>query len=759
MPYLLVERLLRQTRFAVRSYLKTPGLTITILITLALGLGASLASFSLVDALLLRQIGAARPDELVRIAAAASDGEELLPITSTMRESIARLPAFAGVCGLNTPGRVVRVGDRMEIESLLHVSGDCFNVLGVTARLGRLLTAEDDRAANPVVVATYDFWQRALGGTADVLGRTVEIEGRPYTIVGVAEQAFRGLSTIFPAALVVPINTARGGAAASGPYWNEVVARLARGVSIEQARAQFDAVWPALKADVGVRGKSPASVPTRFATTRPFVGGISTGLDNVRRPLFGQPLLLTLGLSVVMLGICGANVANLLAARALTRRREQAMRLALGASRGDLLSQSVIEALLPVASGALLAVPLADVVATSLVGLLQASYIGLDVAVAWDRHGGLFLVCAVVLLTMLVWFVQRAGDGTRGGQSLAEALHASARSSGASRRGRRQLVAAQIALTVLLVCGAGAFGRTLLQYYSVDPGFIVDAGLAASLRPLPGGAGRPGGGNEGGAYYDDLLQRIGAIPGVRAASLTTWVPMGGPSTGEEVERIPAVPEATAAAVSWLVSDRFFESAGIALKEGRTFTRMPALADTATVAAVRSAILSESLAKRLFPHGGAVGGRVRYGSDPRRQDLPHHRCRVGRAARQAARRADADPLSQLLGGCACAAVADSARARDRRTSRTPHRRRRGGRARGRTGISAVDQNDRRAAWDGVVARAPAGGNVRDVRPRGTRDCRRRALRPLEPLRREPAHGDWHPARHRCGRPRHHASVDW
>jgi hypothetical protein len=221
----IVERLRYDLRWAARSCTKTPGLTLTIVVTVALGVGASLASFSLVNTLLLRPIGGVvRPGELVRIAAADAE-DYLLPVTSVMRESLGQLPAFTGVCGVNTPGGAVTLGDRVASVGLLHFSGGCFDVLGVKPRLGRLLTAEDDRGRTPVAVATDDFWRRDLGGTPDVLGRTIDIGGHSFTIVGVAEPAFRGLSTAFPSSLVVPISAARR--TSPDVYWSEVVARRA----------------------------------------------------------------------------------------------------------------------------------------------------------------------------------------------------------------------------------------------------------------------------------------------------------------------------------------------------------------------------------------------------------------------------------------------------------------------------------------------------------------------------------------------------
>lgn len=611
----MIARLIFNVRWAFRSYLRTPGLTITLLLTLALGVGATLATFSLVDALLLRSLGGVvHPNELVRIAA-ADDRNELLRVTSMMRDSIREMPAFAGVCGVNTPGGVVTIGDRVAFEGLLQVSGDCFGVLGAKPLLGRLLTPDDERGRTPVAVITYDFWRREFGGSADVLGQALGIDGAPFTIVGVTEPAFRGLSTAFPPSVMVPITaTLRS---SSGLYWTDVVARRAPGVSVEQARLQVESAWPRLKESSGLTPKTSAATRQRLEASRAFVADMSTGIETTLRPKFEQPLLLTFGLSVLMLGICCANVANLLSARSLARRSERAMRAALGASPGVLWSQSVIEVLIPVLAGVLLAIPLAHVLTVVLVDVLRTSYLELQMSAMWDSRVALFLAAIVVLITFTTGLIHLVS--ARREWSLADALRASARTTtGRYGRTRRLLVVAQIAVSVVLVGSAGRFVRTLEKYYEVDPGFAVNSAMATLLLPVPGASPAADGG-----YYEELLTRLEAVPGVRAASVATWMPLGA-AFSDNVERIPsAAGETPTSAAIWSVSDRFFESMGIALKEGQTFTRTNRPRGSAAAApdrpggennSGRTAILSESLAKSLFPGTNAIGGRVRVGAD-------------------------------------------------------------------------------------------------------------------------------------------------
>lgn len=605
----MISRLFNDVRWAFRSYVRTPGLTITLLLTLMLGAAATLATFSLVDALLLRPLGGVvHPEELVRIAP-ADDRNELMRVTSVMRDSIRQLPAFAGVCGVNTPGGVVTAGDRVSFEGLLHVSGDCFTVLGARPVLGRTLTPDDERAKAPVAVITYDFWRREFGGSNDVVGQSLGIEGTPFTIVGVTEPAFRGLSTAFPSSVMIPI-TATG--RSSALYWSDVVARRAPGVSLEQARAQLETAWPQLKAGAGLTPKTSAATRQRFEGSRPFVAGMSTGIETVLRPKFERPLLLTFGLSVLMLVICCANVANLLAARSLARRSERAMRAALGASSGALLRQYVIEVTIPVVAGVLLAVPLAYALTVILINVLQTSYLELQFSAMWDTRVVLFLGAIVLVVTSATCLMHLFS--VRRQRSLADALRSTARTTtGRYGQMRRAMVVAQIALCVVLVGSAARFVRTLENYYQVDPGFAVDSALAALLLPVPG---TPS--TNSGSYYDDLLRRVEAVPGVKSASVANWVPWGA-SFKDKVQRIPSTETATSAAI-WSVSDRFFDSMGIEFKEGSPFRRTSRPGSTAEAPAgaesdaARTAILSESLAKSLFPDGTAIGAKVRVGAE-------------------------------------------------------------------------------------------------------------------------------------------------
>ena len=589
-----------------------------------LGAAATLATFSLVDALLLRPLGGvANPEELVRLAP-SDDQNELMRVTSVMRESIRELPAFAGVCGVNTPGGVVTAGDSVSFEGLLHVSGDCFTVLGTRPMLGRLLTPDDERSRTPAAVITYDFWRREFGGSNDVLGRSIGIEGTPFTIVGVTEPAFRGLSTAFPSSILIPITAL--GRASSTLYWSDVVARRAPGVSEEQARAQLESAWPQLKAGAGLTPKTSATTRQRFEGSRAFVAGSSNGIETVLRPKFERPLLLTFGLSVLMLVICCANVANLLAARSLARRSERAMRAALGASSGALLRQYVIEVMIPVVAGVLLSVPLAYALTVLLINVLRTSYLELELSAMWDVRVALFLGAIVLVVTVATCLMHLFS--VRRQRSLADALRTTARTTtGRYGQMRRVMVVAQIALCVVLVGSAARFVRTLQNYYQVDPGFAVDSTLAALLLPVPG---TPS--TADASYYDDLLRRLEAVPGVTSASVANWIPLGA-SVKDKVQRIPATAdEAPTSAAIWSVSDRFFDSMGIDLKAGSQFRRTirpsnpgssgnpsssgntaGAPAETEGVGG-RTAILSESLAKSLFPNENSIGAKVRVGAE-------------------------------------------------------------------------------------------------------------------------------------------------
>jgi predicted permease len=413
----------------------------------------------------------------------------------------------------------------------------------------------------------------------------------------------------------------RRGRTPSGVFWCDVVARLAPGVSLERARAEVATVWPQLQANAGLPANTPGSARERLRSSRAFVGSLRGGFENVLRPTFGQPLLITFGLSVLMFAVCGANAANLLVAHGLARRREQTVRSALGASRSDLWRRTAVEVGLLMLSGMILAVPLAHAIAIALVDTLRSSYLELDLPSLWNWRAAAFLVVTIAASTVLVTLLSSVN--VRRDTSLAHALRTSGRVSGYGRS-RRLLLAAQIALAVMLVCSASTFVRTLQQYYAVDPGFAVKSVLAVPLAPLPGATPSA----PAAPYYDTLLTRVQALPNVRSAGLSSWIPLGGPSRTETIESRVSPGSSGAAGVVWSVTDSFFTATGIPLIEGDGFVKAiaaPAVLpgsqtpdDAGPVA--RTAILSASLARRLFPRGGAVGASVTVGADRETRDV-------------------------------------------------------------------------------------------------------------------------------------------
>jgi putative ABC transport system permease protein len=618
----ILDRLAAIARGAMRSHRRAAGLSATIVVTLTLGIGVSLATFSLVSALLLQPIaGVPRPGELVRLSAATREGGAF-PLPSLMLDPVRELPAFASVCGVSTPGSVVIAGNNVFYEGRLDFSGDCFGVLGLTPHIGRLLTSSDERTRSRVAVVTYDFWQRALSGTPDALGQTLEIDGERFTVVGVTKPAFRGLMRAFPSSLAIPAESARH--KLSFRWCEQFLARRREGLSFQDARVQVETAWPQLKTSAGLLAESSSSMQKGFATSKPIVAEMSTGIENSMRTPFQPPLLLTFGLSLLMLAICAANAANLLVTRALTRQREFAVRLALGAGRWDRCWQSAAETLTLVLASALFALPLARGIIVGLLDVLRLSYWRLDVHLAWWSPGVAIFLAVIVVLTTIAGSVAQVAV-SHSAQPLAELARGATRSGVRHNRPRRLIVTAQIAVTVLLVGSAAIFFRTMKQYYAIDPGFAVDSVLASQLIPLHGDNGDS---LFGSAYYEDLLARIEAIPGVRAVSLTTWLPLGGPSRAQEIQTIPPTPGLRGAATVWTVTDRFFESAGIALRDGSTFRRTRSVTPDPTrggqpngpVVFAQTAILSESLATRLFPKGGAVGARVRVGVDQETSDV-------------------------------------------------------------------------------------------------------------------------------------------
>ncbi len=584
--------LLTDIRLAVRSLLKNRGFATVALLTIALGVGANAAVFSVVNATLIRPLPYAEPERLVAVFETARRAEVERRAVSYpnfldwQREarSFERMSVVLG------DRFSIEVGDTPErlVEEL--VSGTYFDVIGVRPARGRGFTPQDDApGAAPVVVLSDALWQRAFGGDPQIVGRAVRIDGELCTVVGVMPPGFEGL--IADAALWAPIGrfTDKEFQEDRGQRSIDlVVARLAPGVPIDQARAEMDA----LAARIDRMHPSPA-------------GERGAGMTPLKEEFFGQvrPMLLVLlgAVGFVLLIAC-VNVASLLLARGTARQRELAVRCALGARRGrivrQLLTESVVLSVLGGGAGLLAAFWSVDLlVALSPVPFPAFVHIGVDVRV-------LAFTFAICVAGGLLFGVAPAITASR--TDLLATLKAAVRDGdGGSTLLRRALVTAEIALALVLLVGAGLMLRTMDQLRAFDPGFRPQGLVTLRLTGSESPAADEETPERLTAFARTLLDQIRELPGVTAASLSSDVPLG-TSVSATIVRVEGRDDPLRV-YRHAVSPGHFRTIGTRLIEGRDFT-----ADDGRSAEHRVVIVSQTMAKRHWPGGEALHKRLRYG---------------------------------------------------------------------------------------------------------------------------------------------------
>lgn len=592
-------------RYAIRQMARKPGLTLFAVLSLALGIGANSSMFSLVNAILFRELPAARPQELVDVYS-GHEGELQYATWSYPDFADVRQwnQVFAEFTAVNLTIATHDDGRRTELLFGEQVSGNFFRMYGIKPALGRDFLPEEDvtEGASPVVLLGHRFWQQRLGADPRIVGKTIKLNGQHLTIVGVAPEIFKGSFPGVSSDFWVPMHV---GAALSGIGSLDergsrslfAKARLAPGVSVEQAQAQMNALVGRLRAAYPkeCEGLTVTLVPTRDVVLNPAIDG----------PIFGVAGLL-MGIVGLVLLIACSNIANLLLVRAAERRREIAVRLALGASRGRLIRQLLTESVLLALLGGLAGLLIAIWTARLIVAFKPPLPIPLNLDVPLDWRVLTFTL-GIALLTGILCGLAPALQSTRPG--VVAALKDE--EGGLIRRHRKLglrnlLVVAQVATSALLLVGAGLFLRSLGNAQSIDPGFRLRNGVAVQLALELGGAYDEA---QGRAFYDRLLERVRALPGVRSASLAEHLPLGlnihvssveiegrpKPGKGEEltVDRSGVVPG-------------YFETLGIPLLAGRDF------AATDGPAAARVAIINQTAARQFWPGEDAVGKRLRLG---------------------------------------------------------------------------------------------------------------------------------------------------
>ncbi len=549
--FVLLETTLQDVRYGTRTLLRNPLFAAAVVMTLALGIGANTAIFSLLDSVALRPLPVQSPEELyvfgsrysmttIQADGVAERNPDFFshPLYRDFREhgtTFSDLAAFSSwpVDVHLTPDEA-SPGVSAQRALAWLVSGNFFETLGVQAALGRALTSEDDRTpgAHPVVVLSHAFWARRFGQDEDVIGRPLRMNGMEYTVLGVTPPGFRGVTVGLDTDIWVPL--AMQAQLTRGPsdlddrniLWLRLVGRRQRGIEAEQAAARTNDLFQRMLVKEAGSDLTP---DTRQAIARlttelvPFERGFS-GL----RRRYARPLLVLMTVVGLLLLIACANVANLLLARAARRGREIAVRLTLGASRSRLVRQLVTESLLLALAGGAVALLVARWTTGFILGLIYSGPVPLDVGIDLRVLG---FTLGVSLLTAFLFGLAPARRATR--VDLLSTLKSQTGLASAGHRGwslRQTLVVCQVALSLVLLVGAGLFLRSLDNLRSQDLGFHTEGLLQVDLDPQGGGyeAAQLSG------LYQDLVEGIEALPAVESASLSSFSLLSGSRTRNEV---------------------------------------------------------------------------------------------------------------------------------------------------------------------------------------------------------------------------------
>src|SRR5262245_11307217 len=616
----LIEELMQDVRYGLRTLRRSPGFTAVAALTLALGIGANTTMFSLIDAVLLKSLPVRRPEELVSLSRRFSYPG--LKILREYDQVTTGLVAF-------TPVRLgVSIAGLAEPAVLGHlVSGAYFSVLGVHPILGWLLGDGDDQTpgAHPVAVISHGYWRRRFGSDPAIIGKTISLAGTPFTVIGVTPPGFFGAEVgsspdIFAPVMMSPqLMPAGGPVAEEGPLLEhigyeifQVFGRLKPGITEAQAVAGLEAPFRQIR-DALVKRYAhhfDARVPQRYSQEKLAVTSFSSGLSQVRRQ-FSRPLQILMTVVALVLLIACANIANLLLARASGRRKEIALRLCLGAGRARLIRQLLTESLLLAIMGGIFGLLFASWGRHLLLAIMSTGLAPISLEVRTD-YRVLGFTGSVSILTAILFGLAPAFRATR--VDLIPALKDNARGFGGSvfrMRLGKVLVISQVALSLILIAGAGLFIRTLYNLSHQRTGFTPENVLAVRVEPK--------GSNDLhknvaklSQIYQTLIERVSAMPGVKSATMSNPSPFSsgrfnaisfpskllvdGQPSADKNDQNPALLAQ--------VYPKYFATLGISLLAGRGIQMTDCSRDAPMVV-----VISKTMARRLFQNANPIGRRL------------------------------------------------------------------------------------------------------------------------------------------------------
>jgi predicted permease len=614
-----MERLWQNLRYTIRVLRKNLGFTTVAVLSLALGIGANTAIFTLINALLLRELPVRNPDRLVELSLVR--GDHKIPLSFPIFQELERgQRVFSSLIAWGGSPANVEVNSSLYHVNVISVTGDYYLALGANPLLGRLLTPDDvdlqGGATHEIAVIDYQFWQAHFAGAPDIIGKQIRIEGHPFTVIGVTRKWFTGMTTGQAPDITIPI-TAQPliqGAAFNldnrALLWLSVTGRLKDGISLDQVRAQLQSFWPDVLAAT-VSTQAPGLRRQTFLSMALDVAPAATGVARDLRAQFTRPLYILSGIvGLILLAAC-VNLTNLMLARSAARSHEMSVRVALGATRWTLARQALLEGLVLSLAGALLGFVFAYWGSRLLVALMtQGSLTPVTLNLTPDLRV-LALAISVAILTGILLGLAPAWRSSR--QDPASTLQQNARSVAGTVGGlSKALIVTQVTLSLVLLLGAGLLVRSFQRLHSINLGFQRESLLEISLSPRPSAYQSL----DMNSYDQQLVKRVADLPGVRSVSLADN-PIPGPQLYRE--NVSSASSDPATAVRVLASEAtvlpgFFATLGTTLLRGRDFNANDDPQHSGVV------ILNTSLANILFPRGDALGQHIRFGFMPTFQNL-------------------------------------------------------------------------------------------------------------------------------------------
>lgn len=591
-----MDSIIKDIRYGVRGLLKHPGFTGIVVIMLALGIGASTAIFSVVDSVLLRRLPYRTAERIVAIQEHDPNGRRGQSTSANFYDWRHQNTVFEHLSAIKITTTNLALSDHAERIDLAQTNADFFDIFGITPQYGRLFIAQDEQPGHePVVVVSNGLWQRRFGSDPSLVGRSITLDGRNYNVIGIAPPGFQYPDKtelwLPPLRLVPELYPDQDVTQTRRMGYLSVVALLKPGVSLQQAAGEMETITARL------RQQYPDSNNKRF-----------NRVVSLHEHLVGDTnklLWLLLGAVTFVLLIGCANVANLLLANGASRQKEIAIRTALGASRRRVIRQLFTESALLAFTGGVVGLMIAFWGLAAITKLLPADFprlneIHIDLRV-------LGFTFAASILTGILFGLVPALQVSR--SDVQEAMRETGRGASGSRRQsrfRQALIVVEVALSVVLLAGAGLLFRSFLRLQSVDTGFVSQQVLTARLTPSGTNYANDA---DYAKFYKGVIEKVGAIPGVQDVALINTLPLyKGPTSGFRVEGRPVTTPDKWPSVNYrVVSPNYFRAMGIPVLQGRAYT------DRDNENAPLVMMVNQQLAREIFPDENPVGKRITFGN--------------------------------------------------------------------------------------------------------------------------------------------------